>query len=154
MLLLTSHYKLNMTTESKPYKIKEKTEKEASYRSLIRAELADELYDRILTIIVAEKKYRSPEYSAKQLAKDLDTNPRYLSAVINSRFGMNYSCLVNELRVRDAVHMLTDKRFMDKTMEEIGLMSGFANRQSFYAAFYKEKGEAPHQYKKRHQQNQ
>lgn len=142
-----------MTTESKPYKIKENTEKEASYRSLIRAELADELYDRILTIIVAEKKYRDPDYSAKQLAKDLDTNPRYLSAVINSRFGMNYSFLVNELRVRDAVHMLVDKRFVDKTMEEIGLMSGFANRQSFYAAFYKEKGEAPHKYKKRHQHN-
>lgn len=141
-----------MKAENKPYKIKEKAEKEAEYRSLIRAELADELYDRILTIIVAQKKYRDPDYSAKQLAKDLDTNPRYLSAVINSRFGMNYSNLVNEFRVRDAAHMLVDKRFLDKTMEEIGLMSGFANRQSFYAAFFKEKGEAPHQYKKRHLQ--
>lgn len=141
-----------MKAENKPYKIKEKAEKDAEYRSLIRAELADELYDRILTIIVAQKKYRDPDYSAKQLAKDLDTNPRYLSAVINSRFGMNYSNLVNEFRVRDAAHMLVDKRFLDKTMEEIGLMSGFANRQSFYAAFFKEKGEAPHQYKKRHLQ--
>jgi AraC-like DNA-binding protein len=35
-------------------------------------------------------------------------------------------------------------------MEEIGTMSGFSNRQSFYAAFFKEKGEAPHQFKKRH----
>ena len=62
---------------------------------------------------------------------------------------MNYSNLVNELRVRDAVHLLTDKRYKDLTMEEIGRMSGFSNRQSFYAAFFKEKGEAPHQYKKR-----
>ena len=106
----------------------------------------------ILTVIVAQKKYRDPEYSAKQLAKDLDTNPRYLSAVINSRFGMNYSNLVNQHRVREAAHMLVDKRYTDKTMEEIGSMAGFANRQSFYAAFFKEKGEAPHQYKKRHQQ--
>lgn len=136
----------------KPYKIREKTEKDANYRGLIRAELADELYDRILTVIVAEKKYRDPDYSAKQLAQDLNTNPRYLSAVINSRFGMNYSSLVNQHRVREAAHMLLDKRFIDKTMEEIGLMAGFANRQSFYAAFFKEKGEAPHQYKKRHQQ--
>ena len=135
---------------TKPYKIKEKTEKEANYRGLIRAELADELYDKILTLLVAEKKYRDPEYSARQLANDLDTNPRYLSAVINSRFGMNYSSLVNEMRVRDAAHMLVDRRYVDKTMEEIGQMCGFANRQSFYAAFFKEKGEAPHQYKKRH----
>ncbi len=139
-----------MDTNTKPYKIKEKAEKEAGYRGLIRAELADELYDGILTIVVAQKKYRDPEYSAKQLAEDLNTNPRYLSAVINSRFGMNYSSLVNEFRVRDAVHYLTDRRYLDKTMEEIGMMSGFSNRQSFYAAFFKEKGEAPHQFKKRH----
>lgn len=139
-----------MDTNTKPYKIKEKAEKEAGYRGLIRTELADELYDGILTIVVAQKKYRDPEYSAKQLAEDLNTNPRYLSAVINSRFGMNYSSLVNEFRVRDAVHYLTDRRYLDKTMEEIGMMSGFSNRQSFYAAFFKEKGEAPHQFKKRH----
>jgi len=139
-----------MKVDTKPYKIREKAEKDANYRGLIRAELADELYDGILTIVVAQKKYRDPDYSAKQLAEDLNTNPRYLSAVINSRFGMNYSSLVNEFRVRDAVHMLTDKRFLDMTMEEIGRRSGFANRQSFYAAFFKEKGEAPHQYKKRH----
>ena len=139
-----------MEVNNKPYKIREKAEKDANYRGLIRAELADELYDGILTIIVAQKKYRDPDYSAKRLAEDLKTNPRYLSAVINSRFGMNYSSLVNEFRVRDAVHMLTDKRYLDLTMEEIGKMTGFANRQSFYAAFFKEKGEAPHQYKKRH----
>ena len=127
-----------MNDKNRPYKLREKVEKEAGYRSMIRLELADELYDKILTIIVAEKKYRDPEYSAKQLAKDLHTNPRYLSAVINSRFGMNYSSLVNEFRVRDAQNMLVDKRYVDKTMEEIGLMVGFANRQSFYAAFYKE----------------
>lgn len=139
-----------METKTKPYKIREKASKDADYRGLIRAELADELYDGILTIIVAQKKYRDPDYSAKKLAEELGTNPRYLSAVINSRFGMNYSSLVNEFRVRDAVHYLTDKRYLDKTMEEIGTMSGFSNRQSFYAAFFKEKGEAPHQFKKRH----
>ena len=139
-----------MKGDTKPYKIREKAEKDANYRGLIRAELADELYDGILTIIVAQKKYRDPNYSAKQLAEDLNTNPRYLSAVINSRFGMNYSSLVNEFRVRDAAHFLTDKRYLDYTMEEIGRTAGFANRQSFYAAFFKEKGEAPHQYKKRH----
>ncbi len=118
-----------METKTKPYKIREKASKDADYRGLIRAELADELYDGILTIIVAQKKYRDADYSAKKLAEDLGTNPRYLSAVINSRFGMNYSSLVNEFRVRDAANMLTDKRYLDLTMDEIGRKSGFANRQ-------------------------
>ncbi len=50
---------------------------------------------------------------------------------------MNYSCLLNEYRVKDALHLLTDKRYADKNVEEISAMVGFANRQSFYAAFYK-----------------
>ncbi len=136
--------------DSKPYKIKESSQKDAAYRKLIKPELADELYDRILAIVVAGKKYRDPEYSAQKLAKELDTNPRYLSAVINSRFGQNYSCLVNEFRIRDAQHMLTDKRFKEMTMEEIGNAVGFSNRQSFYAAFFKYKGIAPHKYRSMH----
>ena len=81
--------------KKKPYNLREKKEKKAAYRSLIRAELADELYDKILNIVVVQKKYKDPNYSAKDLAKELKTNTRYLSAVVNSRFGMNYSCLLN-----------------------------------------------------------
>lgn len=138
------------TNTAKPYKIKESSQKDAAYRKLIKPELADELYDKILAIVVAGRKYRDPEYSARQLAKDLNTNPRYLSAVINSRFGQNYSCLVNEFRIRDAQHLLTDKRYKDMTMEEIGAAVGFSNRQSFYAAFFKYKGMAPHQFRSMH----
>ena len=125
------------TPKKRPYNLREKKEKKAAYRSLIRPELADELYDKILNIVVVQKKYRDPDYSAKDLAKELKTNTRYLSAVVNSRFGQNYSCLLNEYRVKDALHLLTDKRYADKNVEEISAMVGFANRQSFYAAFYK-----------------
>ena len=44
----------------------------------------------------------------------------------------------------------TDKRYMDKTMEEISAMVGFANRQSFYAAFYKILGVTPRGYRMEH----
>ena len=123
-------------TSKKPYNLRDRKIKKAAYRSLIRAELADELYDKILNIIVVQKKYRDPNFSAKELAKELKTNTRYLSAVVNSRFGTNYSCLLNEYRVKDALHMLVDKRYADMNIEEISSMVGFANRQSFYAAFY------------------
>ena len=98
--------------KKKPYNLREKKEKKAAYRSLIRAELADELYDKILNIVVVQKKYKDPNYSAKDLAKELKTNTRYLSAVVNSRFGMNYSCLLNEYRIKDALHLLVDKRYV------------------------------------------
>lgn len=121
----------------------------SSYRNLIRLELADELHDKILNIIVVQKKYRDPDYSAKDLAKELQTNTRYLSAVVNSRFGKNYSCLLNEYRIKDALHLLVDKRYRDKNVEEIGAMVGFANRQSFHTAFNKYAGITPSAYRKR-----
>lgn len=135
---------------STPYNIREKQEKNAAYRSLIRAELADELYEKILNIIIIGKRYRDKSFSAKELAKELGTNTRYISAVINSRFGTNFSCLINEYRIKEAQHKLTDKRFSDMTIEEIGTMVGFANRQSFYAAFYRIAGETPNNYRKKH----
>lgn len=133
----------------KPYNLRDKKDKKAAYRTLIRAELADELYDKILKIVVVQKKYKDTAYSAKDLAKELKTNTRYLSAVVNSRFGMNYSCLLNEYRIKESLHLLVDKRYADKNVEDISAMVGFANRQSFYAAFYKNMGETPNSYRKK-----
>ena len=131
------------TPQKLPYRLRNKTKNAAPYRSLIRPELADELYDKIMAIVVLQEKYKDPNYTAKKLAEELQTNTRYLSAVINSRFGMNYSCLLNECRVKEALHLLVDKRYVDKNIGEISTMVGFASRQSFYAAFFKTIGETP-----------
>lgn len=141
-----------MTEEKKnaPYNIKEKKEKEALYRSQIRAELADELYDKILNIIVVEKKYKDRDFSAKKFAKELNTNTRYISAVVNSRFNMNFSCLINEYRIKEALYRLRDKRYANMTIEDISAEVGFANRQSFYASFYRIMGESPNSYRRKH----
>ena len=134
--------KYNLTTERKI--------KDATYRTLVRAELVDELYEQILQKLVVEKKYRDPKYNAQVLAKELNTNSRYISAVVNLRFNMNYSCLVNEYRIRESQYLLIDKRYADKTIEEISAMVGFANRQSFYASFYKIMGVTPREYRLTH----
>ena len=61
---------------------------------------------------------------------------------------MNFSCLVNEYRIKDALRLLADKKHAEKNVEEISAMVGFANRQSFYAAFYRIIGETPNGYRK------
>lgn len=131
-----------------PYNIREKKVKTAAYRSMISPELADELYDKIMDLIIVQKKYRDKNYSAKDMAKELKTNTRYLSAVVNSRFGMNLSELKNKYRIAEALHLLTDKRYVDMNIEEISAKVGFANRQSFYGAFYKFVGKTPNTYRK------
>lgn len=132
------------------YNITPKKKKEAAYRTLVNPKLMDELKEKILDVIIMKKKYRDKDYSAKQLAKDLQTNSRYISAVINVRFHMNYTSFVNKQRIEDAMVMLTDKRYKHVNMEEISDIVGFSNRQSFYASFYRVNGITPREYKLQH----
>ena len=136
------------------YNITEKKEKEAAYRTLVNPQLMDEMKEKILDIIVMKKKYKDKDYSAKQLAEDLGTNTRYISAVVNVRFHMNYTSLVNKFRIEEAMTILTDKRYKDLNMEEVSDMVGFANRQSFYASFYKIMNMTPRDYRVQHQAQQ
>ena len=103
-----------------------------------------------MNIIVMQKKYRDKDYSAKRLAEDLGTNTRYISAVVNVRFHMNYTSFVNKYRIEEAMTILVDKRYQDLRMEEVSDMVGFANRQSFYASFFKIMGITPREYRITH----
>ena len=131
------------------YNITEKKEKKAAYRMLVSAPLMDELKEKILNIILI-KKFKDKNYSAKRLAEDLGTNTRYVSAVVNVKFHMNYTSFVNKYRIEEAMAMLIDQRYQDLSMEEISDMVGFSNRQSFYASFYRITGTTPRDFKQSH----
>ena len=132
------------------YNITEKKDKEANYRSLVSPQLMDELKEKILDIIVMQKKYKDCDYSAKRLADDLGTNTRYVSAVMNVKFHMNYTSFINKYRIEEAMSILVDKRYQDLRIEEVSDMVGFANRQSFYASFFKIMGITPKDYRQQH----
>jgi AraC-type DNA-binding domain-containing proteins len=132
------------------YNITVKKEKEAAYRSMVNPQLMDEMKEKILNIIVMQKKYKDKDYSAKKLAEDLGTNTRYISAVVNVRFHMNYTSFVNKFRIEEAMTILVDKRYQDLSMEEVSDMVGFANRQSFYASFFKFMNMTPRDYRIQH----
>ena len=109
--------------------------KELPYRSMISSTLAADLYNRIRDLLVYKKVYQNPDYNAKLMAEELKT------------IGKNYSTLINEYRIKEAVQLLSQKRLLDKTVEEIGLMVGFSNRQSFYAAFTRFVGDTPRSFR-------
>ena len=136
------------------YNINEKQEKEAIYRSLVSPSLMDELKEKILNVIVMQKKYKDKDYSAKKLAEDLATNTRYISAVVNVRFHMNYTSFVNKYRIEEAMSILVDRRYHHLRIEEVSDMVGFANRQSFYASFFKLMGITPKEYRAQHLEKQ
>jgi AraC-like DNA-binding protein len=132
------------------YNIVEKKEKEAKYRNLVGPQVMDELQEKILKIIVMDKKYRDKDYTARRLAADIGTNSRYISAVVNTRFHCNFTSFVNKYRIDDAMSILVDKRYQDLNIEDVGAMVGFANRQSFYSAFFRFLGITPREYRLQH----
>ncbi len=132
------------------YNITEIKPKAALYRSLVSPDLMDQLKDQILEKILIEKKYKEKDYSAKKLADELGTNSRYISAVVNVKFHMNYTSFVNKYRVEEAMTLLADKRYKDLTIEEISDLVGFSNRQSFYASFFRILGITPRDYRVAH----
>ena len=129
------------------YNIHELKVFEARYRSVISPQSMDKMQEQIMNIIVMQKKYRDKEYSAQKLADEIGTSNRCISAVVNTRFHMNYSQYVNKHRVDEAMTVLVDKRYQKLTIEEVGNMVGFANRQAFYMAFYRFMGITPRQYR-------
>ena len=129
------------------YHIFEIQVKKADYRSLVSPQMMDKMQEQIMNIIVMQKKYREKDYYAQKLADEIGTNTRYLSAVVNTRFHMNYTQFVNKHRIDEAMSLIVDKRYQDQNVAEIGDMVGFANRQSFYASFFRFTGITPRQYR-------
>ena len=129
------------------YNLTEKKQKTPLYRSLLKMETVDDIYQQIMAKFIVEKKYRDCTYSAKKMAEELNTNVRYISAIINLRYQDNYSQMVNEFRIKEAMYMLKDRRYLNMTIEDIALAVGFQNRQCFYVAFYKRVGITPREYR-------
>ncbi len=121
--------------------------KEAFYRTMVRPRLMEELKDKIIEQLLVQKKFRQQGYTARQLADELQTNVRYVSAVIRAQFHTNYTTLVNKYRVEEAMRLLNDSRYDHLGVEEIGYMVGFLHRQSFHTAFLKYVGRTPRDYR-------
>ncbi len=118
-----------------------------SYLSRLKGDRAKEIYALVLKALKRDRNYRNPKYSSKQLAQDIQTNTRYVAAAIAMCTGSNYNTLVNQLRLKDVVHMMGSRFYTHMTTEEIGLLAGFASRQMFYKAFSREYSTTPRQYR-------
>lgn len=126
-----------------------KERKHPAYQARVNQELIESLQRKIQQKIVFEKKYRDKSYTAKMLADELETNTRYIAATLSMRYNTNFNNYINKYRINDAISMLTNKRYAEMNMEEIGLIVGFSNRQSFYTAFKEVTGVSPKVYKRK-----
>ena len=108
----------------------------------------DTYKESIDAILIKRKGYLAPEFSAQQLAEQLGISAFTLSRILKTSYGMSYSDIVHTYRVQDAKRPLKDKRFAPYSIDDIGMMVGFKNRQSFFTAFKKATGTTPEKFRR------
>ena len=94
-----------------------------------------------------------PKLSIGDVAAMLGVGPRTLSAVLKREGGGNFCTFVSDLRLAEAERLLRLRRYARFSAEQIGLMVGFASRQSFYPHFKSKYGCTPIEYRRRNLKN-
>ena len=90
-----------------------------------------------------------PKLSIGDVAALLGVGPRTLSAVLKREGCGNFCSFVSDLRLAEAARLLRLHRYARFSAEQIGLMAGFASRQSFYPHFKEKYGCTPIEYRSR-----
>ena len=90
-----------------------------------------------------------PKLSIGDVAAMLGVGPRTLSAVLKREGCGNFCSFVSDLRLAEAARLLRLHRYARFSAEQIGLMAGFASRQSFYPHFKEKYGCTPIEYRSR-----
>ena len=119
----------------------------AHYHMKMSDKLTDHVYAALMEKITKGHRYRQASITAKTIAAEIGTDPRYISATLRRHGDDNFNAVVNSLRLRDACKMMHSPRYANYSIEEIGLLSGFASRQAFYLAFKKKYNTTPAKYR-------
>jgi YesN/AraC family two-component response regulator len=88
--------------------------------------------------------YLENQISLKDVAKIINTNSKYLSKIVNSYKGKNFTTYINDLRVEYLVsHVQQDTKYQKYTIRAIAEEVGFSNPEGFSRAFQKKTGLKP-----------
>lgn len=107
-------------------------------------ELADKkLAKAFEELIKNEKLYLKSDLNTTEIVEKLNTNRSYLSKAINKNYHVNFTTFINELRIKEAVKLFSQKEHEKYTVETISQKVGFNNRTTFIKAFRNYTGVTP-----------
>lgn len=133
-----------------PVLLSQQSESAEKYqRSGLNDESAEEIKDRLLAMMTAEKPYLGQDLTLQKLAGRLKTSTHNLSEVINTRLHQSYYDFINQYRVEEFKSRLADPKSQRYNLLSIALDSGFQSKGTFNSIFKKSTGMTPSQYKDR-----
>jgi len=102
-----------------------------------------DLGNRFMSYMEAEKPYLSKSFNLGQAAQNLEVPQHHLTLCIREVYDDNFSGVRNTFRVKHAYNLLKSGSHSLKTIDAISDESGFSSRTSFYKAFDREFGMSP-----------
>lgn len=106
----------------------------------------DRLYMQLNRIMEEQHVYRDSSLTLEKLASILSTNRTYLSKAIKLKTGMSYSSYISELRLNEAILLLSSSRSTD-IAKSVATAVGFYNQSTFYRLFKQKTGLSPAQFR-------
>ncbi len=110
-------------------------------------EQSDQIYAKVLKLIVDEKQFQNTNLTLKSLSESLRVSPQILSQVINQKSKKNFNNFVNTFRIEESRRLLQLEEFKNQTIAAIAYEVGFNSISSFNTAFKKQTGETPLTYR-------
>ena len=153
VLMLTTFQFIGLYLFGSRYPVYQRVLREESDRirykhSCLRAIDVESVLSHMAALMEAEKAFLDETLTLQGLALRLGITAHQLSELLNTRYGKNFRTFVNGYRVREAQEILRNEP-REKILS-VGFSVGFGTSAAFHAAFRKETGMSPVEYKKIH----
>ena len=141
---------VKVTAEQPASHLVDKQEDSApKYQSQLDQESKDRLFERIKDVMNDIAIICKPDFSLQQLAIQVGSNYKYVSQVVNERYGKSFKQVLNEQRVLEACRILNDpNQSAHLTIEAIAANLGFNSRSNFTVTVKRITGISPSDFMK------
>ena len=96
----------------------------------------------------SEEPYLDATLTLQKLADKLELPNRDVSILINHNLNQHFFDFINQFRIKKAQNILLSPKHSQLTIQQIMYDVGFNSKSSFYAAFKKEAGVTPIEFRR------
>lgn len=103
--------------------------------------------EKLKLLMKREKLYLDPDLSLSKLADHLGSSRHVLSQILNDQLKLRFFDYINNLRIQEAISLMSDKKYENTRIIEIAMQCGFNNKASFNVWFKKITHQTPTEYR-------
>lgn len=115
--------------------------------SSLNEEKKKDLFNALEKLMTEKHIYTDNLLTKDKVAELLDSNRTYLSQIINEQTGKTFTQYINDYRIQNAIHQLSDPN-NQISLKALSMELGFSSPTTFYKQFQIATGMTPTQYRK------